>query len=223
MLQARKKLTKREIKEDPLVTAYGKVRLWLLQNNKIVNTTAIAVLVLMTLTILMARSKRQAQIRAEGQLGMSEQYYHFGQYDRAIDDLARIVNTFPGTLAAGKAAFFLANSYFETKEFEKAETYYRLYLDDYADMPLFTVASMEGLAACLEIKEQFGDAAAMYFSAYKRFDETHSAPFLLRNAARCYRAAGNLDEAKKMYGIIQSEFADSQIANEVAAMLKSIS
>jgi TolA-binding protein len=222
MLQPRKKLSRREIKEDPLVTFYGNVQRWFQSHGRIVNIIAISVVAIAVVSILMARSKRQAEISAEEQLGVTEQYYHFGQYERAIDDLKRIVDTFSGTRAAGKAVFFLANAYFDTQDYANAEKNYRLYVDDYGQIDMFTSSSLAGIAACLENRQDEANAAQFYEKAAKDFPDHFSAPFQLKNAARCYLQVGQIEKARELHRQIRNNYKDTSVAKEIDVLSQSI-
>ncbi|HDQ44845.1 MAG TPA: tetratricopeptide repeat protein [bacterium] len=223
MLQPRKKLSKRDIKEDPLVTAYGNAQRWFQNHSKVINIAVIAVIAISVLSVLMARSKRQAELRAEGQLGIVEQYYHFGQYDHAINELTRIINTFSGTRAAGKAAFFAANAYFELHDYDNAERYFRLYADDYGQIDFFTSSSLAGIAACLEHRADDAGAADFYEKAARKFPKLYLAPYQLKNAARCYTKIGQLHKAKALYELIHDKYQDTPVARETEILMGLVS
>ncbi len=223
MLQPRKKLKRREIKEDPLVTAYGNVQRWFQVHGKIVNVITLVVVAVGVITLLMARSKRQAEYKADAKLGVIEQYYHFGQYDKAITDLTEIVTTFSGTHAAGKAVFFLASAHFATNDFDNAERYYRMYLDDYGQIDMFSSSSLAGIAACLDNRHNPTEAAQYYEKAAKEFPTLFEAPFQLKNAARCYIQSGQTEKARELFKLIADDYKDSPVAKEIEAISQSLS
>ena len=67
MLKARKKITKREIKEDPLVTFYVRTQKFLQKHSKPFYIGILAVIVIATFIMLDSRSRRTGNIRAEYQ------------------------------------------------------------------------------------------------------------------------------------------------------------
>ena len=150
MLRPRKRITKREIKEDTLVTVYVRVQRFIQHHSKQFNIGIFVLLAVAIIGVFMIRSKKKAEVVAAGKLGIAEQFYYASNYPRAIDELTKIADTYSGTNAAGTAVFFVANSYFATGDYNNAEKYYKIYLKDYSNSKLFTVSSLAGIAACLD-------------------------------------------------------------------------
>ena len=222
MLRPTRKITKREIKEDPLVTAYVKVQRFLRENSKILNVGFTILVIVLAVAILMGRSKKRAEVNAAGQLGMAEQFYYAEDYPKAIPELEQIINTFSGTRSAGKAVFFVANAYYKDGDYMNAQKYYRLYIDDYADTPLFTASSYAGVAACKEGENLYSEAASFYETAAIRFPDVFNAPYHLKNAARCFRLAGELEKAKEMYQTILDRYPQSPVQQEIASLIEAL-
>ena len=215
MLRPRKKITKKEIKEDGLVKTYVAVQKFIRNYSKQVNIAATIIIVIGMVAIFMARSKRKAEFSAAGQLGIAEQFYHAGDYPRAIQEFLPIIETYPGTRSAGDAAFLLANAYFKTGDTENAENYYRLVRAEYRKNPLFYASSIAGLASCLETKNEFEEAAQMYREAGESYPDHFSAPFYLKQAGRCFIHAGQREEGKEMYRRIIDDYPESSVREEV--------
>ncbi|NQT27953.1 tetratricopeptide repeat protein [candidate division KSB1 bacterium] len=222
MLQPRKRMTKREIKEDPLVTAYAKTQKWIQLYQKYINIALIAVLAVVVIGVFMGRSKNQAELSAEGQMGVIEQYYYYRQFDRAIEGLERIVDSYAGTKSAGRACIFLANSYFENGDYQSAETYYNMYVDDYNHVDLFSAASLTGIAACMENRMEWLSAAQHYEQAGIQYNKLSSAPFNLKSAARCYVKAGEPEKAKLAYESVLAMSPDASFASEIEVLVETL-
>lgn len=211
-------MTKREMKEDPLVTAYAKTQKWIRQYERYIQIGLIAVLAIIVIGIFMRRSKTQSELAAENQMGVIEQYYYYRQYDRAIEGLEQIVDSYPGTRAASRACFFLANSYFENGDYQKAETFYNMYIDDYNDVDLFSAASLAGIAACMENRMEWLNAAQHYEQAGEQYLELSSAPVYLKSAARCYVKAGEPEKARSAYKNILAMSPEASLASEIEVL-----
>jgi len=222
MLRPRKRITKREIKEDALVTAYFRVQKFIRKYNRQLNIGFVIVVLIGVVSVLMVRSKKKAELAASGKLGIAEQFYYAPDYGRAIDELIQIVNTYSGTNAAGKAAFFLANVYFATEDYGNAERYYRMYLDDYSNSTLFSASSLAGIAACLESQNRYAEAARLYEKAGGKYPDFFEAPFFLKDAGRCYGMAGNREKSKEMYQYIIERYPESSLRHEVAFLSESL-
>lgn len=222
MLRPRKRISRREIKEDALVTAYFRVQKFLQTHSKKLNVVFAGVVLIVVVGLFMARSKKKAESIAAGKLGIVEQFYYASQYNRAIDELKQIVDTYSGTRAAGTAAFFLANSYFATADYENAEKYYEIYLDDYSDSKSFSASSLSGMAACLEYQGQYSEAARLYEKAGNKFHDSYTAPFYLNDAGRCYVIAGDKEKGREMYRAIMEQYSESSLTQEVAVLLETL-
>lgn len=211
MLRPTKRITKREIKEDPLVTKYFQVRQFIRDYGKQLNVIGLAIVAVVVIVVFMGRSKRTSELSASGRLGIAEQYYYAMDYTRAIDELSSIATTYAGTRAAGTATFFLANSYFATQDYASAEINYRLFIDDYSKNKLFLSSAYAGLAACKETQGQYIEAAGLYERASDVESDSYQAPFYLKEAGRCYMTGQNNEMAKSLYRRIVDEYPDSPV------------
>ena len=120
MLKPRKRLTKREIKEDPLVTKYIQVKQFWLNHSKEFSIIFGVITVVVIVGFLMMRSKKSAEIKANSKLVIPEMYYHFNNYEQSMPELKTIIDQYPGTHSAGMAVFFLANAYYYQGEYDEA-------------------------------------------------------------------------------------------------------
>jgi len=222
MLRPRKRITKREIKEDALVTAYFRAQKFIRKYSKQLNIGLIVVVIVGIVGILMIRSKKRAEWAAAGKLGIAEQFYYASDYPRAIDELTQIVNTYLGTDAAGNATFFLANVHLATKDYSNAERYYKIYLDDYSETTSFSAASLAGIAACMESQNRFAEAARLYEKAGKEYPDFFEAPFFLKDAGRCYQLAGNNQKGKEVYEYILEKYPKTSLGQEIAFLSESL-
>ena len=222
MLRPRKHITRREIKEDTLVTVYFKVRKFIQKHSRYLNIGLLAIPVIVIVAVLMVRSKRNAEFNAAEQLSVAEQSYQTADYSTSIDALAQIINGYPGTRAAGEAAFYLGNVYFLTEDYNQAEKYYQLYINDYTDHDLYSVSSMAGIAACYENQGRFIDAALQYEKAANRYDDLFYVPFYLKDTARCYALAGENEKAKRVYQTVLDQYPESNLQEEIEFILQTL-
>ena len=222
MLRPRKKLSRREIKEDPLVTTYVRVQKFIQRHNKQLNIVGLIVVAAIVITVFMGRSKRSAETAAAGRLGVAEMYFWVEDYTRAIGELSNIVDTYSGTKAAGTAAFLTANAHYATGDYTNAERYFQLYLDDYDHNKMFSASSLAGIAACRESQGSFLEAAQLYERAGTKYENTSRSPFHLKDAGRCYVLAGEIDKGKAVYKTIIDKYEDSSIKQEVEFLFESL-
>jgi tetratricopeptide (TPR) repeat protein len=223
MLRPRKKISRREIKEDKLVTIYIKVQKFIKRYNRQINFTTMGLLVIIVIVFFVARSKKGAESTAEGKLALVEQFYYAKNYDQCMGEFENIIATYPGTRAAGITVFFMANIHYKQGNYNEAQRYYELYITDYSDIDIFTASSLVGIAACLENRNDFESAGEYYERAAKKYKDAFTTPFYLKNAARCYIMAAKPEKGKTIYQTILDQYPDFGLAREVEFLLKSMS
>jgi len=220
MLKARKNIKQREIQEDSLSVYYKKITRFFQENTKYVQIGLGAFVLILVVTLLMARSKRSAEFTSASKLGIAENLYFQKQFPGAITEFEKISADFPGTKAAGKSIFYLASIYFNQKEYQRAEQYFQDYLDKQRNDPIYKSSAMAGIAACLGNKEQYEKAADLYLNAWKVDKESFSAVTFLDNAAMNYKLAGNSEKAKETYKLIIDEYPKSSLFNKASHLIE---
>ncbi len=83
-------------------------------------------------------------------------------------------------------------------------------------------AARAGIAACTETSGDYLEAAGLYMEAADaRRAQPGAASFLLQ-AGRCYRNAGNIQDARRIYERITNEFPDYAEADRAAIELAAL-
>lgn len=222
MLRPRKKISKHEIREDGLVTVYVKVQKLYQRYARQTHIGLIAILAVAFISIMMVRSKAKAEQSAAGQMGVAEQVYLTGDWDRAITAMTQIMNTYTGTPSAGKAVYLLGNIYLQQGDNENAERYFRLYIQDYGHMSLYKASSMAGIGAAFENRNQYEEAAVWYQKAAEESRESFYSPFYWKDAGRCFAKAGKAEEGRAAYRQIIENYPESQVTQEAEYLLNSL-
>ena len=100
----------------------------------------------------------------------------------------------------------LANSYYYLNDYGNAERYYNDYSG--SDM-ILKAASIAGIAAIKEAQGNFVEAAQKYEEAAGVSEEVAVNDEYLYAAARNYSLANNVDEYKRVSGMLKSEYPQS--------------
>jgi TolA-binding protein len=87
-------------------------------------------------------------------------------------------------------------------------------LDDYDDDDILSVAAAAGVAATFVERGEHAKAAELYEKAAREYDNSYRAPELLLDAARSYRAAQNLDAARRVLGTLLDKYPDSRFSED---------
>ena len=192
------KLTKRQIKEDPLVTAAFRGKEFWDEHGRTILIVAGALIAALVLGGLILNARRQAEERASGSLFRAELSVLQGDYQTASQALKELVDNSPGTNAAKRAMLLLGDSYAALANPREAATWYRKALDRAGSDATMRRAARLGLAAALEDNRQFADAAPYYSDLAKEPQSDNERGRALLGQARCLLAAGQPQKAAEV-------------------------
>ncbi len=218
MLRPKKKLHRKEIKEDALVTRYFQARQLYDHHSRTVNAVLIAVLALAVIGVLMARSRRIEEIKAQSALGDALQSLYRNDSGSLIQKMDDVTKKFAGTRAAGEAAFYAGNALFETGDLKEADRRFERVLDRHCKNPVFRASSLAGRAAIAESEKRWPDAARLYAEAAEKNADLFTVPFYLKESARCHLAAGDSKSARMVLETLEKKFPESPVAQETEWM-----
>ncbi|TMQ53233.1 MAG: tetratricopeptide repeat protein [Candidatus Eisenbacteria bacterium] len=197
------KLTKRQIKEDPLVTAaFLGTQVWEQHGTRILLGLGAVVLAVL-LVFFVSRTRTQSENRASSDVFRAEMSLSQQDYATAIQMLREIVDSAPGTHAARDAMMLLGDAYAAQGKPAEAVTWYRRYLTKAGNDRDVKVAGLYGLGTALEDRGDFVQAAATYAEAAKLgLNDTERGRAMLAEA-RCLGKAGQTQKAIEVYKEIQ--------------------
>lgn len=200
MLAPKKKITKKEIKQDKLVETYFKTKTFFEENQKTILIALGSLVVVVLLVIYFVNRSKEREIESTTLLGSVINLYDQGQYQQAIDGnpakkikgLKYIADEYGNTESGEAAKIFLANSYYQLGKIDDALKYY----EDYGgDNKMLKAMAYAGAAACYEAKGDKEKAVEFYLKAAKVVESEVTTPEYLLYAARLSAELG-----KKRYG-----------------------
>lgn len=220
MLQKKKKLTRKEIKEDKLVSFVYKAENFFDENkNKLFTYGAIAAIIA-ALIYFYINQKIQDNETAGIELSRVVKLYEQGAYLEAIEGrqgsniigLKRIVDEYGSTEYGETAKIYLANAYSFLGNQEEAFRYY----EDYSgSIEYFKAASLAGRAGYYASRNEYEKAAELFLSAAKISETNAENPDYLLNAGIYFLKIGNEDEAKALFKQIREDYTTSLAGREV--------
>ncbi|MBN1352185.1 tetratricopeptide repeat protein [candidate division KSB1 bacterium] len=222
MLRPQKRITKRQLKEDKLVTFYFKAIDFIQENQNKLFFGVLGVIAIILIVVWSSRLSASKESNAASALARAEIKMNQGQYMAAMDSLKILIELYDGAQSTGKGVFYLANLYFQNEDYESAQKYYEQYLGDYKDDANFASSALAGMAACYEGKKNFKKAAELYEKAVKKYSQAFDNANKLMNAARCYILAGNKEKARTLYQQIIEDYPNSGLKNEAEISLAEI-
>jgi tetratricopeptide (TPR) repeat protein len=219
MLRAQKKISKRELKRDPLIDSYTRATNFYDEHRRTIGFAIVAVVVLVVAGFIYMNNQKESDERAATALGSIYGSFDAGQYRIAIDGvperglqgLRSIVENHGSTTSGNIARFLLASALYKLGEYEEALKEF----DRYSPANDFFAASrFSGMAACHEALGRHAKAGELYERA-ARYKGDINAAENLNHAARNYAQAGNKGKALELYKTLKKDHPASTYAREV--------
>ncbi len=228
MLQPKKKITKKELKEDALITSYVRATAFYEANKRTITTGLTALIVVAAVAFFYVKNRNADGERAQTELGKVYSFYDNGQYQLAIDGvrernipgLQTITQDYGSTPAGTLAKLYLADSYYNLKKFADA---LKEFEDFSPEGQLLTVSRLAGIGACHEALGQYKEAAESFEKAATKYATDPSAAENLNNAARNYAAAGEKDQALDLYKKLKKSYPTTTFAREADRYIAKLS
>jgi TolA-binding protein len=220
MLTKKKKISRREIKEDKLVTTYYKAYNFFDQYKQKIYLYGGILAVVVLAVLLYLNNKKENNATAGKQLAGIMSLYDAGSYLEAIEGkqgtnvvgLKKIVEEYGSTENGQIAKIYLANSYMMLGKTDEAKKYYSEYS---GDNPIFKASALAGEAGYHEFKKQYQDAADMFVKASRVSEENVLNPEYMLRAGINYLKAGETERAKELLEVVKKDFATAPAAREV--------
>ena len=214
MLAKPKKISRKKVKEDKLVTFYSKTLEFYekYQTKIIIAVGAIAVVILAM--VLYSNKMEQDNLTATTELSRVIPLYESGSYQEAIDGtpgtnvvgLKEIVDQYGGTEQGEVAKIYLANSYMYLGKIDEALEAY----NDYSGSnKLFKAAALAGKAGCYASKGEYGKAADYYEDAANVSENNASNPDYLLKAGINYIEVDKNENAKTVLERIKKDYSST--------------
>lgn len=227
MLTKKKKLSRKEIKEDKLVSTYYKAYGYFEENRSRVVTAVVILLAVIALVYFYINNRIENNNIAGIQLSRVMTLYDQGSYFEAIEGregtdivgLKQIVENYGSTENGELAKIYLANAYNFLGRNDEALEFY----EDYSGgNEIFKATSLAGQAGIHSFNEDFETAADLFLKA-SRVSESNplNAEYML-NAGISFLKSGNEDEAKELFETIKEDFPTSTAFREVDRYLSQI-
>jgi tetratricopeptide (TPR) repeat protein len=220
MLTKRKKLSKKEIKEDKLVTTYYKAYGYIQENlNRLAIYAGILVVVILAI-VLFANNKKKNNDLAGTELARVMNIYDSGNYLEAIEGragtkligLKKIVDNYGSTDNGEIAKIYMANAYSYLGKLDDANKYYQ----DYSGSNnIFKATALAGQASYQAFKKNYDKAADLYKKAAFVSDEDVLNPEYLLQAGLNYISEGKYSEAKELFAKIKKDYATSTTVRQL--------
>ncbi|MGB2960014.1 MAG: tetratricopeptide repeat protein [Bacteroidota bacterium] len=228
MLRPKKRITKRQLKEDALVSTYVKVTTFYEKHKRQISIGITAIVVVAIVALIYFRNRADSNERAMAQMAAVYAFFDNGQYQIAVDGaperniagLRSIVDNYGGSDGGELARFYLANAYYNLDSTELALGCF----EDFSPGNRFlAVSRYSGIAAC---HEALGNhlAAAEYFERAASIDaEGVNVAENLHHAARNYAESGEKEKAVELYLRLKKNHPTTRFGREADRFISELS
>lgn len=213
--RARKRLTRRDLKEDKLIAMAQKVELFYERNRKAVFGGLVVILAVVIAAFVIRANWQKGFEEGSLNLTLAKVMFEMGRPDDGEAQLRELKAKYGGRIG-GEAQYYLARSAFMRGDVEEAQAAFQEYLDKYHTDKYLDVAAIAGLAACLESQHNFTEAAETYLSVPRKYRKHHFSPQAMFQAARCYLWAGQRDRAIQTYQLLQRQYPSSTLKSKAS-------
>jgi tetratricopeptide (TPR) repeat protein len=227
MIAKKKKLSRKEIKEDKLITSYYNTRAFIDKNQKNILIYAGVVLAVVAVVFFYLSNRQQNNEAAALQLSRVMPVYDSGNYLEAIEGregtnmmgLKKLVEEYGSTENGNTAKIYLANAYSFLGKHDEAYKYY----DDYSgSIDLFKATSFAGQAGFYSMNKEHEKAADLYRKASRVTQDNALNPDYLLKAGINYLQAGKHSSARNMFQTINKEHPNTPASREVERYMAQI-
>jgi len=228
MLRPKKKISRKELKEDALVTWYVRLRTLYDTNRRIISIGITVVVLAIAGVLVYLKNRADHNEAAITALGAIFEMYDAGQYQTAVDGvpernikgLRAIVDDYGNSPTGDLARLYLANALYQLGRYDEALKAY----DDFSPSgELLSVARLSGLGACEEAKGDDRKAAAQFEKAATQYPSDVDAAEYLNDAARDYGLAGEKEKAIELYRRIKKNYPTSAFARDADRFITQLS
>jgi tetratricopeptide (TPR) repeat protein len=228
MLKPKKKLTKKELKQDTLVTTYAQVTSFYDTHKKQINIGITALVVVIIATMIFLKNRAENNDLATTQLSAIHQYYDNGQYQLAIDGapdrnlvgLKAIVDKYGSSPAGDLARFYLADAYYQLGKYSEALEAFK---DCSPSTNVLKASRYAGIAACYEALNDYKNAARAFEDAAGKEDTDNAIAEQLSSAAHNYALAGEKSNALDLFKRIKKNYPTTTAGRDADRFITQLS
>jgi len=218
-----KRITKRRMKEDKLVSSTFKATEYIQKNQTPFIVGTLVVAAVFVLVVFMRWSGDRKRNEAAGILTRAEITAAMQNMDQYLGDLALLSDNYSATAQGKLATSRLANNYFRSKDYGRAEIYFQRIVDRYSDDRILGAGACAGLGAIYEINGDYKRAAEQYRKAADLSEgQTWASGYLLK-AGLDYSKAGDKEKAAEALKIIEDKYQNSPELSPARRALAEIS
>jgi len=208
-MSAEKRITKRQMKGDRLVSTTFKATEYIQKNQTPFVIGTVAILAVFALVVIMRWNTNRKTSEASGILTRAEMSAAVGELNLYFSDLQLLSDNYGGTSAGKIATLRLANNAFDSEDYKTARVFFERIIERYSDDKTILASACAGLAAGLEMQGDFKQAGEYYQKAADASEGEIWASNYLYKAGINYASAGEKEAARTAFKIIEEKYQNT--------------
>jgi tetratricopeptide (TPR) repeat protein len=214
-----KRLTKRQIKQDPLMEWTARIEEFASANLRRILIGVGAVALVIALVFVLRGARRDAELQASALLAQAQFQLWTGSPAQAAQLAQQVVDHSSGTRSGRVAHLVRGDALLQTGDSEGALAAYRTFLAREKRDPVLRLSARRGIAVSLENLAQHAEAAAAYEELAREAQDAAPITQDLMAAARCLERAGEVARAEDLYQEILGEYPTEPLATDAKVKL----
>jgi tetratricopeptide (TPR) repeat protein len=194
-----KRLTRRQIREDPLLVWTARIEAFVAENWQRLGIAAGVLVLIAVLAVVLRGARKGAELEASELLAQAQIQLWSQNPVEAAQIAQQVIERSPGTRSGRIAQLVRGDALLKTGDFEGALAAYRSFLEREKRDPVLRLSARRGVAVALEETSQFAAAADAYEELGREAKLDALAVQELLNAARCRDRAGDAARARALY------------------------
>ena len=197
-MAAKKRITKRQLKEDQFVTTAFQFADYFQHNRTQALLGLAGVIAVVLVAVLFVRFQVSSKRNAATMLSQGAGLFQTGVYDEAAFRLGNFLEAHPRHEKADYAALVCGDAYYYTGRFAEAAEKYEFSLERAEEGSEIWFGARAGQAAIAEASGQALEAADIYAALAARNENPAKKAHLQFSAIRCYREAKKYGRASEL-------------------------
>ncbi|MCF7801174.1 MAG: tetratricopeptide repeat protein [Candidatus Marinimicrobia bacterium] len=209
MLQPRKKITKKEMRRDPLLESYEKSRRYYEANKRNINAGIVIFLALIILGWGWQNNRKQMRNEAELSATKAIAAYMSGSTMGVEEELQSVYEQYQGKDGTDLSVYYLGVMKLDSNKYDAARMMFKS-LTKNSKSKIIKSAALLKLAYIKENQNDYAGAANLYEEAARVGKFTARNEALIAAGYNYYRA-GNMDAARGVVASVESEKLTSEL------------
>jgi TolA-binding protein len=213
-------LTKHELKEDIIMTYIYKAIDFLFKYKEKFLIGLVSISAIILIFISLNYQKKSLEAEAFKALTSAKELYEKGDIVEAEQEFQKIIKKYINIDTGIQAMFFIANSYYNKKEYDKCLDITSSALKKVKKNNILYPKLLMFQGYCYEQKNKYDFAIKRYKEFTDNYPEHYLYPEIGLALARCYKLEGNIESSNTTYKTIIQKYPTTEWEKQALNLIK---